>query len=56
MIKWITKTSGLIGGKEVAIEAKRQSIESWNNQLAKETDQTKQETIREQISLLEAGI
>lgn len=50
VIKWITKASGLIGGKEVAIEAKRQSIESWNNQLAKETDQTKQETIREQIA------
>ena len=56
VIKWITKASGLIGGKEVAIEAKRQSIESWNNQLAKETDQTKQETIREQIALLEVGI
>ena len=56
MIKWITKASGLIGGKEVAIEAKRQSIESWNNHLTKETDQTKQETIREQIALLESGI
>ena len=56
VIKWITKASGLIGGKEVAIEAKRQSIESWNSQLAKETDQAKQETIREQIALLEKGI
>ena len=41
VIKWITKASGLIGGKEVAIEAKRQSIESWNSQLVKETDQAK---------------
>ena len=56
VIKWITKASGLIGGKEVAIEAKRQSIESWNSQLVKETDQAKQETIREQIALLEKGI
>jgi len=56
VIKWITKASGLIGGKEVAIEAKRQSIESWNSQLVKETDQAMQETIREQIALLEKGI
>lgn len=56
VIKWITKASGLIGGKEVAIEAKQQSIESWNSQLAKETDQAKEETIREQIALLEKGI
>lgn len=56
VIKWITKASGLIGGKEVAIEAKQQSIESWNKQLAEEIDQAKQETIREQIALLESGI
>lgn len=56
VIKWITKTSGLIGGKEVAIEAKQQSIESWNKQLAEEPDQAKQETIQEQIALLESGI
>lgn len=56
VIKWITKASGLIGGKEVAIEAKQQSIESWNKQLEKETDQSKQETILEQITLLENGI
>lgn len=56
VIKWITKASGLIGGKEVAIEAKQQSIESWNKQIAEETDQAKQETIREQIALLESGI
>lgn len=56
VIKWITKASGLIGGKEVAIEAKQQSIDSWNKQLTEETDQEKQETIREQIALLEKGI
>lgn len=56
VIKWITKASGLIGGKEVAIEAKQQSIESWYKQLEKETDQSKQETILEQIALLEKGI
>lgn len=56
VIKWITKASGLIGGKEVAIEAKQQSIESWNKQLAEEPDQAKQEIIQEQIALLESGI
>lgn len=56
VIKWITKASGLIGGKEVAIEAKQQSIDSWYKQLEKETDQSKQETILEQIALLEKGI
>lgn len=56
VIKWITKASGLIGGKEVAIEAKQQSIESWNKQLAEETNPAKQEAIREQIALLVSGI
>lgn len=55
-VKWINKASAVIGGKEVAIEAKRESITSLYKQLEKETDATKQQALREQIAALEAGI
>lgn len=56
MIKWITKPSATIGGKEVAVEAKRESILGLNKQLDKETDADKRQAILDQIAALEAGI
>jgi len=55
-IKWIKKASAVIGGKEVAIEAKQESINRLYKQLEKENDETKQQSLREQIAALEDGI
>ena len=56
VIKWIQKASAVIGGKEVAVEAKRESIASLRRQLQKETETAKQQAILDQIAALEAGI
>ena len=55
-VKWIKKASAVIGGKEVAIEVKQESINRLYKQLEKENDETKQQSLREQIAALEDGI
>lgn len=55
-IQWIQRASGTIGGREVAVEAKRSSIQSLYKQYEKETDEAKRQNLLEQIHALEAGI
>lgn len=55
-VKWIQKASGKIGGKEVAIEAKIETIAGLRKRLEKETDEERQQAILDQIAALEAGI
>ncbi|MGN0763237.1 MAG: hypothetical protein ACI4MK_07600 [Aristaeellaceae bacterium] len=55
-VKWIQRASGVIGGREVAIEAKRSSIQSLYRQYEKETDETKRQSLLDQIAALEDGI
>lgn len=55
-VKWIQKASAVIGGKEVAVEAKTESIASLQKQLGKEIEQEKRQAIQEQIDALESGI
>ena len=55
-VKWIQRASGVIGGREVAIEAKRSSIQSLYRQYEKETDETKRQSLLDQIAALEDEI
>lgn len=55
-VKWIQRASAVLGGREVAIEAKRESIQSLRRQLDKETDPVRHQAILDQIAALEAGI
>lgn len=55
-VKWIQRASAIIGGKEVAVETKRESILSLNKRLDRETDADKRQAILDQIAATEAGI
>ncbi len=55
-VKWIQRASGMIGGKEVAIEAKQESIAMLQKQYDKETDAEKRQAISAQISALRDGV
>lgn len=55
-IKWIQRASASIGGKEVAIEAKRETITRLQKQLEKETDPLKRQSLVEQSTALETEI
>ena len=55
-VKFILKASALIGGKEVAVEAKEETIKSLEKQLAKETDEQKRQAMQEQIAALQTEI
>lgn len=55
-VKWIRRASAVIGGKEVAIEAKQDLLASLNRQLEKETASEKRQAIIEQISATETAI
>lgn len=46
----------MIGGKEVAVEAKEASLLKLNQQFAEETDPDRQQALLEQIAAVEAGI
>lgn len=46
----------MIGGKEVAVEAKEASLLKLNQQLVEETDADRGQALLEQIAALEAGI
>ena len=46
----------MIGGKEVAVEAKEASLLKLNQQLVEETDADRRQALLEQIAALEAGI
>lgn len=48
--------SAVIGGKEVAVEAKEASLLKLNQQFAEETDPDRQQALLEQIAAVEAGI
>lgn len=55
-IKYITKPSGNIGAKEVAIEAKEKLIKNLQKKLDKVSKDEEREKIREQIEQLESEI
>lgn len=55
-VKWIHRASAIIGGKEVAIEAKQESILLLQKQLDKEIDSAKQQSLRDQIAALNGAI
>ena len=55
-IKFIQKPSAIIGGKEVAVEAKQVSKNAILKELQTETDPTKRQSLDEQVKSLEAGI
>lgn len=46
----------MIGGKEVAVEAKEASLLKLNQQFAEETDADRRQALLEQIAAVEAGI
>lgn len=56
VVKFILKASAVIGGQEVAIEAKQNSIEQLTKQLETETSETRRQAIFEQIDALQAQI
>lgn len=57
LIKYITRAAGLIGGKEVAVEAKEKVIASLEKDLQKEyVSESKKEEIRKQIQVLRQEI
>ena len=55
-IKFITKASGLIGAKEVAIEAKKKLIANLELDLEKEIEDDEKIRIQEQITSIESDI
>ncbi len=55
-IKWIQRASAVIGGKEVAVEAKKETILSLQKLMEKETDREKQQEMLAQIAAREKAI
>lgn len=56
VIKRITRPSGLMGGKEVGVESKQQSIQSLIRQRDKATTEARREEYQRQIDAAESGI
>lgn len=56
IVKYITKPAGIIGGKEVAVESKEQSIESLTKLRDKAATGAKRDEYQRQIDDLRSGI